>query len=104
MHNVDCGWLGVIEDNVSKIDSGVVNSLQPLDDPLVPLYFNVLDSILLQKSKDALRDLVGGVGGGRAGIDGNPNHNGTKRLLSVLSVGDEAGGSDGEAILGTAPH
>lgn len=80
------------------------NSLKSRGDPLVPLYFNALDSILLQKFEDALRDLVGGVGGGRAGIDANPNHNGTKRLLPVLFFGDEADGINGETILRTALH
>ena len=58
----------------------------------MPLYFNVLNSILLEKFKDVLRDFVGGVGGDRAGIDPNPNHDGTETLLPILSVGDEASG------------
>lgn len=82
----------------------MANSLKSRDDPLKPFYFNVLDSILLQKFEDALRDLVGGVGGGRAGVDTNPNHNGTARLLPVFSFGDEAGGINGETILRTTLH
>ena len=38
-------------------------------DRLMPLYFNVRNSILLEKFKDVLGYFVGGVGGGRAGID-----------------------------------
>jgi hypothetical protein len=66
-------------------------------DRLVPLYFNILDSILLEKFKDVLRYFVGAVGRGRAGIDPNPNYDGAECLLPVLSVGDEASGIDGVA-------
>ena len=38
---------------------------------------------------------MGGVGGGRAGIDPNPNNEGTESVLPVLSVGDEASGING---------
>ena len=38
---------------------------------------------------------MGGVGGGRAGINHNPNNDGTESLLPVLSVGDEASGING---------
>ena len=68
-------------------------------DRLVPLYFNVLDSILLEKFKDVLGYFVGDVGGGRAGIDPNPNHDGTESLLPVPSMGDEASGINGVANL-----
>jgi len=47
-------------------------------DRLVPLYFNALDSIRLKKLKDILGYFVGAVGGGRAGIDPNPNNDGTE--------------------------
>ncbi len=33
----------------------------------MPLYFNVIDSILLEKLEGALRDLVGGVNGVESG-------------------------------------
>ena len=59
-------------------------------DCLVPLYFNVLDSALLEKFKNVLGYFMGGVCGGRAGIDPNPNHDGTEGLLPALSVSDEA--------------
>jgi hypothetical protein len=61
-------------------------------------YFNALGSILLEKFKDILGYFVGGVGGGRAGIDPNPNNDGTESLLPILSVGDEASGINGRVV------
>lgn len=59
-------------------------------DCLVPLYLDVLDSILLEKFKDVLGYFVGGVGGGRARVDPNPDHNGTGSPPPILFVSDEA--------------
>ena len=41
---------------------------------------------------------MGGVGGGRAGINPNPNNDGTESLLPILSVGDEASGINGAVV------
>jgi hypothetical protein len=38
---------------------------QPLRDGLAPFHNSILDSILQEKRKDLLGDLVGGIGGGR---------------------------------------
>lgn len=39
-----------------------------------------------------------------AGMDANPNHNGTESLLPILSVSDEAGGINGVASPHTTSH
>jgi len=58
---------------------------QPLHDRLSPLNHNTLDSVLLEKSEDLLRDIMGGVGRGRAGSDSNPDDNGAETALLLLS-------------------
>ena len=58
---------------------------QPLRDRLSPFYYNTLDFVLLQKRKDLLRDIVGGVGGGRTGHDTNPDNDRTKNPVLLLS-------------------
>ena len=68
----------------------------PGRDRLVPLYLNALDFVLLEKFEDVLRDFMGSVGRGRAGMDGNPNHNWAESVL-VLSVGDKSGRINGIA-------
>lgn len=64
----------------------------------MPLYFDILDSILLKKLEDVLGYFVGSVSRGRAGIDANPNHDQTKSLLPILSMGDKTSRIDGVAI------
>ena len=64
-------------------------------DRLAPLYFNAFDSVLLEKFRDVLGYFVGDVCRGGAGIDPNPNNDGTESILLVLSVGDEASGVNG---------
>ena len=59
---------------------------------------NPIDSILLKQMKDLLGDLVGSVSGGRARGDTNPDHNGTKTFLPILSVGDKPGRVNGVSI------
>ena len=58
---------------------------QPLRDCLPPFYDNVLDIVLPQKGEDRLRDIVGGVGGGRTGLDSNPYNDRTETPLAPLS-------------------
>jgi hypothetical protein len=58
-------------------------------DRLPPLDLDALDSIALEKAKDALGYVVGGVGGGGAGINPDPYNDGTRNVL-VGIVGDEA--------------
>jgi hypothetical protein len=58
-------------------------------DRLPPLDLDALDSIALEKAKDVLGYVVGGIGGGRAGINPNPYNDGTRHVLLVGFVGDE---------------
>jgi hypothetical protein len=55
-----------------------------------PLDLDALDFIALEKAKDALGYVVGGIGGGRAGINPDPYNDGTRNVLLVGFVGDEA--------------
>jgi hypothetical protein len=74
---------------------------QPLRDRLSPFYYNTLDFVLPQKSKDLLRDIVGGVGGGRTGQDANPDNDRTETPLLLLSrrtVCEEAGRVNGRPL------
>ena len=71
---------------------------QSLQDSLALFHNNILDSILQEKCKDLLGDIVGSVRGGRTKNDTNPYDDGTKAslLLSQLSVGKEVGRVDGQ--------
>jgi len=60
----------------------------------VPFNLSALDSILHEKREDGLGDVVGGIGGGRAGRDGDPDGHWTESLLPVL-LDDEASRADG---------
>ena len=74
---------------------------QPLRDGLAPFHNSMLDSILQEKRKDLLGDLVGDIGGGRTRNDTDPYDNGTETpllLLSRRSVGEEAGRVDGRPV------
>jgi len=74
---------------------------QPLHDGLVPFHNSILNSILQEKRKDLLGDLVGGIGGGRTRNDADPYDDGTETplfLLSQRSVGEEAGRVDGRPV------
>jgi hypothetical protein len=74
---------------------------QPLQDGLAPFHNSILDSILQEKRKDLLGDLVGGIGGGKTRNDTDPYDDGTETsllLLSRWSVGEEAGRVDGRPI------
>jgi hypothetical protein len=74
---------------------------QPLRDGLAPFHNNILDSILQEKRKDLLGDLVGGIGGGRTRNDTDPYDDGTETpllLLSYRSVGEEADRVDGRPV------
>ena len=51
---------------------------QPLRDGVAPFHNNILDSILQEKRKDLLGDLVGGTGGGRTWNDTDPYDDGTE--------------------------
>jgi len=64
-------------------------------DGLAPFYYGTLDPILHEKRKDILGYVVGSVGRGRVGIDPDPNHDRTKSLCVVLSVGNKASRVDG---------
>ena len=57
---------------------------------LPPLNLDALDFIALEKAKDALGYVVGGIGGGRARINPDPYNDGTRNVLLVGFVGDEA--------------
>ena len=70
---------------------------EPLRDRLAPFHNSTVDSVLLQKGKDLLGDLVGGIGGGGTRSDADPYDDGTETPLRVLSqrcVGEEAGRVD----------
>jgi len=74
---------------------------QPLRDRLAPFHNNTLDSVLQQKCKNLLGDIMGSIGGGRTGNDTDPDDNGTEtplRLLSRRSMGEEAGRVDGRPV------
>jgi len=74
---------------------------QPLQDDLAPFHNSILDSILQQKRKDLLGDLVGGIGGGRTRNDTDPYDDGTETpllLLSRRSMGEESGRVNGRPV------
>lgn len=74
---------------------------QPPRDGLAPFHNSILDSVLQEKRKDLLGDLVGGIGGGRTRNDTDPYDDGTETpllLLSRRSVGEEAGRVDGRPV------
>lgn len=58
---------------------------EPLRDRLSPFHHHALDFVLLQKSKDLLRDIVGSVGGSRTGLDSNPENDRSETPLLFLS-------------------
>ena len=75
--------------------------LEPLRDGLAPFHNSILDSILQEKRKDHLGDLVGGIRGSRTRNDTDPNDDGTHTpllLLSWWSVGEEAGKLEGRPV------
>ena len=59
-------------------------------DRLPPLALDALDFIALEKAKNVLGYVVGGIGGGRAGINPDPYNDETRNVLLVGFVGDEA--------------
>lgn len=70
---------------------------QPLHDRLSPLDHDPGDFVLLEESEDHKRDVVGGVGRGRAGPDADSDHHRAEAALLLLSgrtVCVEAGGVD----------
>ena len=74
---------------------------QSLRDGLAPFHNSIIDSILQEKRKDILGDLVGSIGGGRTRNDTDPYDDGTKTPLLLLSrrcVGEEAGKVDGRPV------
>ena len=74
---------------------------QPLRDDLAPFHNSILNSILQERRKDLLGDLVGGVGGGRTRNDTDPYDDGTETpllLLSRRSVGEEVGRVEGRPL------
>jgi len=70
---------------VASVVSVPRRAKQPLHNCLSPFYHNTLDFVLLEKSEDQLRDMVGGVGRGRAGLDANPDHDGAKTAVLLIS-------------------
>jgi hypothetical protein len=68
---------------------------------LTPFHNSVSDSMLLEKRKDLLGDLVGGIGGGGPRNDAKPYDDRTETPLLLLSrrcVGEEAGWVDGRPV------
>jgi hypothetical protein len=64
---------------------------RPPIDRLAPLDLDALDSIALEKAKDALGNIVGGIGSGRARISPDPDDDRTRSLLPVVvSMGNKA--------------
>jgi hypothetical protein len=61
-------------------------------DRLAPLNLDALDSIALE---DVLGYVVGGIGDGRAGINPDPDNDGTRNNIIVGFVGDEASDING---------
>lgn len=64
----------------------------------MPLHNGILDSILQEKYKDLLGDLVGSIRGGRIRNDTDPDNNGTKtplHLLFQLCMSEEVGRING---------
>ena len=74
---------------------------QPLQEGLAPLYNSILGSILQQKCKDLLGDLVGSIEGGRTRNDTDTYDDWAETpliLLSRWSMGEEAGRVDGRPV------
>ena len=59
-------------------------------DRLPPLDLDVLNSIALEKAKNVLGYVVGGIGGGGAGRNPYSYNDGTRRVILVGIMGDEA--------------
>jgi hypothetical protein len=74
---------------------------QPLQDGLTPFYDSIFNFMLLEKHKDLLGDLMGGIRGGRTRADADPYDDGTKTPLLLLSrrcMGEEVGWVDGQPV------
>jgi len=71
---------------------------QPLQGGLAPFHNSILDSILQEKRKDLLGDLMRGLRGGRARNDTNPYDDGTETPRLSLGIGVEAGRVDGRPV------
>jgi hypothetical protein len=70
---------------------------EPLQDRLAPFHNDTLDSVPQEKGEDLSGDLVGGIGGGRARSDTDPNDDGAESPLHPLSqrrVSEKAGWVD----------
>lgn len=52
---------------------------------MAPFHNSILDSMILEELEDLLGDVVGGIGGGGIGSNTNPDHDGTKTPLLLLS-------------------
>lgn len=68
---------------------------QPLRDGLAPFHNSMLDSILQEKRKDLLGDLVGDIGGGRTRNDTDPYDDRTETPL--LLVKKRSGSTDDQS-------
>ena len=58
---------------------------EPLQDCLAPFHNNTINSILLQKGKDLLENLMGGISRDRTRSNTNPYDNRTETPLQYLS-------------------
>ncbi len=79
---LDVVGLGCLEKNVVASDSQ-----NPVADValLVAAFVEALDFIALEKAKDVLRYVVGGISSGRAGINPDPYNDGTRDVINKKS-------------------